>query len=146
MIGMIEGTNISVGRGTDTPFELVGAPWIDPSALARYLNERQISGVRFVPVRFTPKASEYANQECGGVNIVLTDRESLDAPEMGLEIGAALHHLYPDQFKLSAVTGLLKNGATLEALTKDEDPRRIAEEWQDAIVKFTTTRAHYLLY
>lgn len=145
-IGMIEGANISVGRGTDTPFEVVGAPWIDPAALARYLNERQISGVRFVPVRFKPDASTYAGQQCGGVNIVLIDRESLDAAEMGLEIAAALRRLYPDQFKTEALDGLLLNRATLNALTAGEDPQRIAEDWQDAIAKFNATRAKYLLY
>jgi uncharacterized protein YbbC (DUF1343 family) len=145
-IGLIEGSNISVGRGTDTPFELVGAPWIDPAALAKYLNERQISGVRFVPVRFTPAGSVYAGQECGGVNIVLTDRESMDAPEMGLEIAAALHHLYPAQFKMSEIDGLVRNRATLEALMRGEDPQRIAENWQDAIAKFDVLRAKYLLY
>jgi len=145
-IGLIEGSNISVGRGTDTPFELVGAPWIEPAALASYLNERQISGVRFVPVRFTPNGSVYAGQECGGVNIVMTDRESLDAPEMGLEIAAALHHLYPAQFRVSEIDGLLRNRATLDALTKGEDPQRIAEDWQDAIASFDVLRAKYLLY
>jgi uncharacterized protein YbbC (DUF1343 family)/CubicO group peptidase (beta-lactamase class C family) len=145
-VGMIEGSNISVGRGTDTPFELVGAPWIDPAGLAKYLNERQISGVRFVPVRFTPNASVYPNQECGGVNIVVTDRESLDAPEMGLEIAAALRHLYPEQFKVGEIDGLVRNRATLDALMKGEDPQRIAEDWQDAISKFDLLRAKYLLY
>jgi uncharacterized protein YbbC (DUF1343 family)/CubicO group peptidase (beta-lactamase class C family) len=144
-IGMIEGSNVSVGRGTDTPFELVGAPWIDPAGLARYLNERQISGVRFVPVRFKPNASVYAGQECGGVNTVVTDRESLDVPEMGMEIAAALHHLYPE-FNLSEIDALVRNRATLESLINGEDPQRIAEDWQDAIVKFNSMRAKYLLY
>jgi uncharacterized protein YbbC (DUF1343 family)/CubicO group peptidase (beta-lactamase class C family) len=145
-IGMIEGTNISVGRGTDTPFELVGAPWIDPVNFARYLNERRISGVRFVPVHFKPSASNYANQECGGVSIVLTDRESLDAPGMGLEIAAALHHLYPTQFKTESLDALLLNRATLDALIAGDDPQRIAENWQDAIAKFSVLRLKYLLY
>jgi len=145
-IGLIEGTNISVGRGTDTPFELVGAPWVEPSTLARYLNERQISGVRFVPVRFNPAASNYAGQQCGGVNIVLTDRESLDAPELGLEVAAALQHLYPSQFKTAALDGLLLNRAALDALIAGEDPQRIAEDWQDAIAKFSAVRSKYLLY
>lgn len=145
-IGMIESTNISVGRGTDTPFEVVGAPWIDPSALSRYLNAREISGARFVPVNFTPNTSVFANQRCGGVNIVLTDRDALDAPELGLEIAAALHHLYPDQFKLAALDQLMRNKATLDALIAGEDPRRIAEDWQDALDHFETRRSMYLLY
>jgi uncharacterized protein YbbC (DUF1343 family) len=145
-MGMIEGTNISVGRGTGTPFELLGAPWIVPSELARYLNARAIAGVRFIPVDFTPDASVYKGELCGGVNIVLTDRDSLDAPELGMEIASALQHLYPSQYKLGALDGLMRNKATLDALANGEDPRRIAEDWQDAIENFMTVRAKYLLY
>jgi uncharacterized protein YbbC (DUF1343 family) len=143
---MIEGTNISVGRGTGTPFELVGAPWIDAARLAAYLNAREIEGVRFVPVEFTPDASNYAGQKCGGINIVVTYRDALDAPELGLEIAAALEHLYPNSYKIAALDGLMRNKATLNAVTAGEDPRRIAEDWQDALGKFQQVRAKYLLY
>ena len=145
-IGMIESTNISVGRGTDTPFELVGAPWIDPHAMSTYLNAREIDGVRFVPVNFTPTASIYANQRCGGINIIVTARDSLDAPELGLEIAAALHHLYPDQFKIEKLDNLMRNKASLAALQADQDPRRIAEDWQDEDNAFGTKRQKYFLY
>jgi uncharacterized protein YbbC (DUF1343 family) len=77
-VGVVEGTNVSVGRGTETPFELLGAPWIKATELARYLNGRSISGVRFVPVSFTPNASVYADKKCEGVNIVLMDRNGFD--------------------------------------------------------------------
>lgn len=145
-IGMIEGTNISVGRGTDTPFELIGAPWIRASTLARYLNEREISGARFVPESFTPVSSVFRNQKCEGVNIVVTDRDALDAPELGLEIAAALEHLYPDQYNFAKLDGLMRNKAALDAVTAGQDPRHIAEDWQDAIDHFNQTRAKYLLY
>ncbi|HEV2487195.1 MAG TPA: serine hydrolase [Terracidiphilus sp.] len=145
-LGMIEGTNISVGRGTDTPFELLGAPWIVPTALAQYLNAREISGVRFVPLSFTPNASIYAGEKCGGVNIIVTDRDALDAPELGLEIAAALHHLDPEEYKLTALDGLMRNKSTLDALAAGEDPHRIAEDWQDALESFNALRSKYLLY
>ena len=145
-IGLIEGTNISVGRGTDTPFELVGAPWIDALAFSSYLNAREIDGVRFVPVNFTPTASIHANQSCGGVNIVVTARDSLDAPELGLEIASALVHLYPNQFKATSLDGLMRNKASLGALVAGEDPRRIAEDWQDADNTFMAERKKFLLY
>jgi uncharacterized protein YbbC (DUF1343 family) len=145
-IGMIEGTNISVGRGTDTPFELLGAPWIAAADLARYLNARAIAGVRFVPLHFTPASSVYVGQACNGVNIVVTDRDALDAPELGLEIASALQHLYPSQYKLAAVDGLMRNKASLDALAAGEDPRRIAEDWQDEIERFMVVRSKYLLY
>lgn len=145
-LGMIEGTNVSVGRGTDRPFELMGAPWIVPEALARFLNAREIAGVRFVPVRFTPTASKYAGQQCGGVNLVLTDRDALDAPELAIEIVAALRTLYPEQYKLEGLDTLMVSGSSLDALVRGEDPRRIAEDWQDAIDVFASIRAKYLLY
>ena len=145
-LGMIEGTNVSVGRGTDTPFELLGAPWIVPANLARYLNARELSGVRFMPLGFTPTASKYSREKCGGVSIVVTDRDALDAPELGLEIVSALQHLYPNEYKLDSLDGLMRNKATLDAIAAGEDPRRIAEDWQDALEIFKSMRAKYLLY
>lgn len=145
-VGMIEATNISVGRGTDTPFELVGAPWINAKDLARALNARAIAGVRFIPVEFTPSASMYANQKCGGVNILMTDRNALDAPELGLEIASALDTLYPDQYKLTGLDTLMVSKSSYDALTAGQDPQRIAEQWQDHVEKFQTIRAKYLLY
>ena len=145
-IGLIEGSNISVGRGTDTPFELLGAPWIDPILLAQTLNARSLDGVRFLPIRFTPTSATYQGQLCAGVQIVLTDRASLDAPELGIEIAAALHQLYPAQYKLDAIDTLVRSRSTLQALKDGEDPRRIAESWQDAITRFLTQRQPFLLY
>jgi uncharacterized protein YbbC (DUF1343 family)/CubicO group peptidase (beta-lactamase class C family) len=145
-IGMIETTNISVGRGTDTPFEVIGAPWIESISLARFLNARNLSGVRFIPLSFTPSTSEYANQLCGGVNIVVTERNALDVPELGIEIASALNRLYPDKYKIAGLDTLMKNKASLDAIANGEDPRRVAEQWQDAIEQFTALRAKYLLY
>jgi uncharacterized protein YbbC (DUF1343 family)/CubicO group peptidase (beta-lactamase class C family) len=148
-IGMIETTNISVGRGTDTPFEWIGAPWIDAAGaatLAHALNARELSGVRFVPTSFTPTSSNYANQLCGGVNILVTDRNALESPELGIEIASALHSLYPNDYKLAGLDTLMVSKASLDALTSGQDPRRIAEQWQDQIESFMTIRAKYLLY
>jgi uncharacterized protein YbbC (DUF1343 family)/CubicO group peptidase (beta-lactamase class C family) len=145
-IGMIETTNISVGRGTETPFEVVGAPWIVAPDLARYLNARRLSGVRFVPVRFTPVSSLYGGQQCGGVNIIVIDRNALDAPEVGLEIAAALHTLYPDAYKISGLDTLMVNRLALDAVTRGEDPRRIADDWRPELDQFRSLRVKYLLY
>ncbi len=144
--GMIETTNISVGRGTDTPFELVGAPWVVPEDFARYLNAREIGGVRFVPVYFTPASSMYAGEKCGGVNIVLTDRNALDGPEMGIELASALQKLYPAQFKITGLDALMVNKASLDALMAGEDPRRVADDWRDRQEHFKLLRARYLIY
>lgn len=145
-VGMIEGTNVSVGRGTDTPFEVVGAPWIKPKELSDYLNSRQIQGVRFVPVTFKPNASKYKDLSCGGVNIVLTDRNFFDAPEMGLEIAAALKKLYPESYNVEKLIDLLGNQAAFNELVAGTDPRRIMEDVEGDVEKFVEIRKKYLLY
>ena len=145
-LGILEETNLSVGRGTDTPFELLGAPWIQPLELASYLNARAISGVRFVPMEFTPSASVYAQQKCGGVSIIVTDRNALDAPELGIEIAAALHSLYPQQFDMKNLDSLMLNKATMDAISDGQDPRRVWMDWVEAIERFMPIRARYLLY
>jgi uncharacterized protein YbbC (DUF1343 family)/CubicO group peptidase (beta-lactamase class C family) len=145
-VALIEGTNISVGRGTDTPFELLGAPWINARELAGYLNGRQIPGVRFIPVTFMPASSNYADQACHGVNLVLTNREFLDAPELGIELASALLKLYPQQFHVEKMTDILANPAVYDALTHGEDPHRIALDWQDDLANFARVRERYLIY
>ena len=145
-VGLIEGTNISVGRGSDIPFEVVGAPWMKSRELAAYLNGRGIQSVRFVPITFTPSSSKFAGKRCEGVNILVLDRNTLDAPELGIELAAALHKLYPNDFKMERMTDLLVNQAAFEALVAGQDPRRIAEDWQERLEVFLTLRQKYLLY
>ena len=145
-VGLIEGTNVSVGRGTDTPFELLGAPWMKSKELATYLNARGIAGVRFVPITFTPTSSNYSGQACQGVSFVLTDRNGLDALELGIELAAALHKLYPNDFKIDKMQGLLVNQAAYDALMAGQDPRRIAQEWMEELQKFGKMREKYLIY
>ena len=145
-VALIEGTNVSVGRGTDTPFELVGAPWIKSKELAAYLNGRGIMGVRFVPTTFTPTASNYSGQACQGVNVVLTDRNGFDGPEMGIEIAAALHKLYAPDFKIEKMQALLVNQSVYDALVAGQDPRRIAQDWREELGRFGKVREKYLIY
>src|SRR3954471_15958011 len=145
-VALIEGTNISVGRGTDTPFELVGAPWIKSKELAAYLSARGIGGVRFVPMAFTPSSSIYSGQACQGVNIVLTDRNGLDAPELGMELAAALIKLYANDWKIEKMRPLLVNQSVYEALATGQDPRRIAQDWREELEKFQKVREKYLIY
>jgi uncharacterized protein YbbC (DUF1343 family) len=145
-VAIIEGTNVSVGRGTDSPFEVVGAPWIKNKEFAAYLNARGIAGVRFVPTTFTPTSSIYSGQACQGVNIVVTDRNGIDAPELGIELASALHKLYPTDWKMEKIQQLLVNQAVYDALVAGQDPRRIAQDWQDELQKFGKVREKYLIY
>jgi uncharacterized protein YbbC (DUF1343 family) len=145
-VALIEATNVSVGRGTETPFEVLGAPWIDGRELAAYLNARELGGVRFIPISFTPASGTHAQQLCHGVHILLTARNQLDSPELGLEIAAALLKLYPRQFAPERIAELLADRATLQALLRGDDPRRIAESWRERLEKFARIREKYLLY
>ena len=145
-VALVEGTNISVGRGTDTPFEVLGAPWINARELSSYLNARQIPGVRFVPITFTPTSSNYAGQACHGLNIFVTAREFLDSPELGVELAAALQKLYPEQFHIEKMADILANQTVLNSFIHGEDPRRIALDWQDELQKFQQMRERYLIY
>ena len=145
-VGLVEGTNISVGRGTDTPFEVVGAPWINERDFAEYLNARNLAGLRFVPVTFTPASNWYAAKLCHGVNIIVTERNVLDAPELGIELAEALLKMYPQQYKIDRLPELLVDQATFEAIQRGEDPRRIEEIWQDGLEKFGEVRKKYLMY
>jgi uncharacterized protein YbbC (DUF1343 family)/CubicO group peptidase (beta-lactamase class C family) len=145
-VALIEQTNVSVGRGTDTPFEVVGAPWVSGKRLATYLNQRNIAGVRFVPTTFTPTSGPYAHQQCEGISIIVVNREVLDAPELGLELASALHDAAPTGFDIGRMKSLLVNQAVLNALQAGQDPRRIADDWRDGVEQFMQVRKKYLIY
>jgi hypothetical protein len=116
-IGLLEATNLSVGRGTDWPFEVIGAPWIgDPAGLAEALNARGLAGVAFVPVSYTPTSSVFAGQPLGGVRFVVTDREALRTVTLGLVVARELMERYPANFRPAAIQNLLVNRSTIWAL------------------------------
>src|SRR5204863_9672242 len=104
-VGLLESA-VSVGRGTDTPFEVIGAPYIEDVKLAAELNRTGLPGVRFVPIRFTPKASVFQDKECAGVYIMMTDRDALNAVDLGMALALTLQRLYPDEFALEKVEHL----------------------------------------
>jgi uncharacterized protein YbbC (DUF1343 family)/CubicO group peptidase (beta-lactamase class C family) len=145
-IGLLETTNVSVGRGTDTPFEVLGAPWINGQQLAGYLNGRHIPGVRFVPVRFTPQSSVFRAQECSGVNIVIIDRGQFHPVSAGIEIAAALRRLYPQDWKVDDYLRLLANTAALERVKRGDAPEEVVRSWSVALDQFRAARAKILLY
>ena len=145
-IGLLETTNVSVGRGTDTPFEVVGAPWLDGRKLAAYLNGRNIKGVRFVPVRFKPKASVFKDEECGGINIVIVNRDEFNSVRIGYEIAAALRKNYPSDWQVDKYARLLVNAEVLEAVKRGDTPQMIENAMGSKNEEFARRRALYLLY
>lgn len=145
-VALVEGANVSVGRGTPTPFELVGAPWISSAELAEYLERRQIPGVRFSPADFIPESGTFKGKHCHGIRIELTDRNRLDPVRAGIEIIAALRHLYPDFFRLDATLAMIGSKHVLEAIRTGQDPENIVASWQGQLETFMHLRANYLLY
>jgi uncharacterized protein YbbC (DUF1343 family)/CubicO group peptidase (beta-lactamase class C family) len=145
-VGLLETTNVSVGRGTNTPFEVVGAPWIDGQKLADYLNRRRVPGVRFVPLRFTPNASVFKDKECGGINILLTDRSRFSPVRTGIEMAVALRRLYPEDWKVDDYGRLLVNATSLARVKRGDPPEQILQSWTTQLEEFKRLRVGVLLY
>jgi len=145
-VGIVEGAEVSVGRGTPTPFEIVGAPWIDGPQLAAELNTLQLAGVHFRATRFQPVAGPYAGETCQGVRILIDDRDAIDTPTLGIALAASLHRLYPRHFTLDRILGNLGNRASLDAIRAGTPPSAIAAAGQDALSSYLTRRATFLLY
>lgn len=145
-VAMVEGANVSVGRGTDTPFELLGAPWINAEELAAALHSRNIGGVLFTPTDFVPKSDIYMNKVCHGVRITLADRQALDAGAVGVEVAGALYTLYPRDFQLDKTLGLIGSRGVLQAIRDGRTSETIAPQWRNTLEQFVSLRAKYLLY
>jgi uncharacterized protein YbbC (DUF1343 family) len=136
----------SEGRGTDAPFEQIGADYIVGRDLAAYLNSRQIPGVRVYPTSFTPTESVARGVHIEGVRFEITSRESLDSVRLGLELAAALQKLYPGKVDFDSDKTLIGSGDVIERLKAGEDPRAIQESYRDALAAFVKLREPYLLY
>lgn len=152
---LLESTALSMGRGTLTPFEQVGAPWVDGERLAAELNRAGLPGVRFVAVKFTPipalypgpaSSLKHRDTECGGVRVVLTDRNTFNAVDVGLELAVILQRLYPGQLNASAMARLLGDDATLAAILAGDSPAAIKARWSAGLAAFETRRGSFLLY
>jgi uncharacterized protein YbbC (DUF1343 family) len=145
-IGLLESCNLSVGRGTDTPFEVIGAPWIDERPLAARLNGLDLPGIRFVPYRFTPDASKFKGRACGGVQMILTDRDAYQPVQTGLSIARELKNLFGEEFQIDRVDNLLFNKAILSEVKASTAPRDYRPLWADSLREFEKRRAAFLIY
>jgi uncharacterized protein YbbC (DUF1343 family)/CubicO group peptidase (beta-lactamase class C family) len=146
-IAMMEASrNLSVGRGTDAPFEQIGADWIRGQELAAFLNKRMVPGVRFYPTRFTPTASNFSGRTVEGVRMVITDREGFSALRLGLEVAFAFEKLYPGKINWETNLGLIGSRATVDAIRRGEDPRSLEPEVTGGLAPFLEKRSRYLLY
>lgn len=145
-VAWIEGSNVSVGRGTDRPFEWVGAPWIRASELAETLNRTGLKGVAFKPIDFTPDSGPYSGRVCHGIEVSVTDRDQLDAPLLGAALIQTLHEQWPVSFAIDKTEAILASRSTSEALRHGLSAKDVAGRWQDELTKFTERRKRHLLY
>ena len=145
-IGLLETTNISVGRGTDTPFERIGAPWIDGRQLAAELNRAGLQGVRFLPIEFTPDASKFKEQGCGGVYIQVTSRDDFQPLRLGLQLAVSLRRLYPDDWDTASLNRLLSSETTQAAILAGKSVDDIQAGYRRQLQEFKQRRRRYLLY
>ncbi|HTS10710.1 MAG TPA: DUF1343 domain-containing protein [Candidatus Limnocylindrales bacterium] len=145
-IEILQAGGVSVGRGTDAPFERFGAPWIHGEELVRELNRRKIPGLKVEAAEFTPDSALYKGERCEGVHLTVTNRKAFRSMLMGLEIVEALQKLYPQNFQTAKIIELLGSQSTVEQLEHGDDPRAIEAGWSAGLEKFETMRRKYLLY
>jgi len=145
-VGLLEATNLSVGRGTDMPFEIVGAPWMDGERVAAAFNRRSLAGVRGEPVRFTPTADIYARVACGGIRLVVTDREAIRPVTVALALAETLAEVHRDQWRPEGIQNLLVNRSTMWALLRREPLPRLLAWAEIDLNSFLKRRASYLIY
>ena len=147
-IGLLETSNLSVGRGTDSPFEIIGAPWIDKGKLADALNGAKVPGLRFAPATFTPKSSKFEGKECQGVRITVTDRNAFAASPVsaGVTIAWRLKQLFKDAYQLKDVARMIQNDDAMKALKTAADPAQVSASWRGELAAFRKVRDKYLLY
>jgi uncharacterized protein YbbC (DUF1343 family) len=146
-IGMLEGGKVySVGRGTDAPFEQIGAAWMKGQQLADYLNDRNIPGVRVYATRLHPQASNFTGKTIEGIRFVITDRDAFDSVRFGLEVGSAIGKLFPGQMDWAANEKLTGDRNVLKLLQAGEDPAKIEQQYAAGLDQFRQRRSEFLLY
>jgi uncharacterized protein YbbC (DUF1343 family) len=144
--GLLEATNVSVGRGTDTPFEIIGAPWIRSDELQHYLQERKLVGVQFQETNFTPTSDQHSGQRCQGVRLTVTDRSQFQSVACGLELAKALWRLYPKEFQAKELIKRIGSEKVVEGILKDQPLEELLRADEEPLKNFLQIRKKYLLY
>ncbi len=145
-VAMLEFSNLSVGRGTDSPFEVFGSPWLDARAIARALNRAKIPGARFIPMRFTPSASKFAGQECQGIRILITQRQRFDPLLLGMQLAVQVRRLHSEVWEAETVNKLLCNDRVMQGILTGKDAKSLGQLWQKPLAEFIERRRPHLLY
>lgn len=143
---ILEGTNLSVGRGTDRPFEMIGAPWIDSRRLVAELRAADLKGVHFVPVYFTPDADKHQGVKCGGISLIIGDTEKLNSVQLGLTLVSVLNKLYPNEFKMDRIGEYLGNSSVMRLLKEGKSPSDLLRNDSPFLKRFLARRRQALIY
>ncbi|HTY63208.1 MAG TPA: DUF1343 domain-containing protein [Acidobacteriota bacterium] len=143
---LLERTNISVGRGTDRPFEIIGAPWIEPRRFVQALKSARVPGIQYSPVYFTPDASKYKGVRCGGAGLLITDSDRLNSVLLGMTLASVLNKLYPEQFKIDNIIELLGNESATKMLKAGQSPVKVLRSDSSNLRKFLARRQKALIY
>ena len=143
---LLEQTNVSVGRGTDRPFEIVGAPWIEPRRFVAELRDTRVPGIRFVPLYFTPESGANRRLKCGGARLVISNAEKLNSVLLGLTLASVLNKLYPDEFKMDSMVELLGNASAMKMLKAAHSPSEVLRSDGPGMQKFLAKRQRALIY
>jgi uncharacterized protein YbbC (DUF1343 family) len=145
-VGLLEATNLATGRGTDAPFERVGAPWIDAARFAAALEAADVPGARFVPIEFTPRERQYAGLRCSGVQILITSWADFDPLRLGVTLAVRLRSLYPQEWQPEGLLKLLCDRTTYQDIVASKNVDDIVSNWEAELGRFRQIRARYLLY
>ena len=145
-IGLLETTNLSVGRGTDTPFEVIGAPWLDAVVFAQRLNALRLAGVRFAPYRFQPESSVFAGQHCEGVQILITNRDELNSIDLGFAIAGVLRNDFGDAWQMEKYRRLLSDENVWQLIADGKDHETIRRAFLRELHAFNKRRTEHLIY
>ena len=137
---------LSVGRGTGTPFEIVGAPYIDDLKLSEEFNRANLPSITFIPIRFTPTASTFKDKACSGVSMLITDRNRLKPVDVGITVSLILQRLYPQDYALNKTLSLLTSNPTVEAIKRGDSLIAIKQSWAADLEAFKKRREPFLIY
>lgn len=143
---ILQNAGVSVGRGTETPFEEFGAPWIDGDEVAQALNAKNLPGVHFVNKPFIPVGGLYSGQHCGGVSVRVTDRFTARSMRVGLEIASVLHQKYPEHFDVTKILPLLGSDTTIQQLQAGTPVDEVIAGWAKDLAAYDAVRRRYFLY
>jgi uncharacterized protein YbbC (DUF1343 family) len=145
-VGLLESTNVSVGRGTEMPFEILGAPWINAARLARHLNSLKLAGVKMTPIHFTPSSDRYQGKRCNGIKLSVTDRGRFETVRCGLEIARALARMYPRQFQSDKLVNMVGSEVVVKGIQRAATVQELMKKDEEAFRRFVKMREKYLLY